>query len=145
MGNVLETRGLVPAIEAFSSQLASTASFQVHLEADQVPRLRKQAGSAILGVIKEAVGNAKAHAQAANLWITVRCQKDALEVSVRDDGQGFDFEAVKAKYKAQGVEPASNMSSRVEAIQGRFDMQSAVGEGTTVHVVAPLAPNLKMD
>jgi signal transduction histidine kinase len=56
---------------------------------------------------------------------------------VGDDGQGFDLEAARAKYEAQGINPASAMRSRLAAIQGKLTMRSAVGEGTTLCIVAP--------
>jgi signal transduction histidine kinase len=142
MGNVLQSEGLVPALEDFSSRVAQTAGFEIHLETDPVPRLSEQAGSTILGVVKEAVANAKAHAEADNVWITVHRQEDMLEVSVRDDGRGFDLEAVKARYREQGLDPAGDMRARVEAIQGELAIHSAAGQGTTIRVTAPLSVNL---
>jgi signal transduction histidine kinase len=142
MENTQTSKGRLPSLEDFVNRLAQTAPFKVHLETDPVPRLSAQARSAILGVIEEAVANAKAHAQADNLWIELRCQEDVLQVSVRDDGQGFDPEAVQAKYEAQDIDPASDMRSRLAAIQGKLTLRSAVDEGTTLCVVAPLAVNV---
>lgn len=147
MGTVLETQGLVPALKDFVRHLTETTSCQIHLEADDLPPLSQAAGSTILGLIKEAAANAKAHAQAANLWITVRRQEDALgasmlEVNVQDDGRGFDLEQVAAKERARGRDPVSDMRSRVDAIQGDLSIESAAGKGTTVRITAPLAFNL---
>jgi two-component system sensor histidine kinase DegS len=124
--------------------LRETESYQIHLETDQLPRLSKKAGSTILGLIKEAAFNARKHAQAANLWIAVRRQQDILEVSVRDDGRGFDFdaEAILAQNRARDQDPGNDIRSRVEVIQGDLSIDSAVGKGTTLHATVPLSNNL---
>jgi signal transduction histidine kinase len=141
---ILETKGLVPALETYSTHLAQTEELRVHLVAGpDTPRLSKQAESAIFAVVQEAVGNAKKHTQAENIWITVRRQAESLDVTVRDDGQGFDVAEKLANYESSGSMGMINMRERAEMIQGRFSLQSTVGHGTTVRLVVPLAPNLR--
>jgi signal transduction histidine kinase len=141
---ILETKGLIPALEAYSSRLTETERFAVHLEVDgEVPPLTKKAGSAIFAVVQEAIGNAKKHTQAKNIWLSVKCQGDALNVTVQDDGKGFDVSKVQANYESRGSLGMINMYERAEMIRGTFSIQSAVGKGTTVRLSAPLAPNLQ--
>lgn len=142
---VLETKGLTPALETYSAHLAQTEALRVHLVADpDTPRLSKQAESAIFAVIQEAVGNARKHTQAENIWITVRRQEETLDVTVRDDGQGFDVCETLGNYESRGSMGMINMREHAEMIQGRFSLQSTVGQGTSVRFVVPLAPNLRM-
>jgi signal transduction histidine kinase len=140
---ILEAKGLIPALEAYAEKLTGTESFAVYLIANgEVPRLNKQAESAIFAVVQEAINNAKKHAHADHIQIAVRCSDDTLDVCVRDDGAGFDVSAVTGNYESRGSLGVLNMYERAEMIGGTFSMDSAVGEGTTVRLVAPLAPNL---
>jgi signal transduction histidine kinase len=139
---ILETKGLIPALEAYSSRLTETERFTVHLQVNgQIPRLDKQAESAIFAVVQEAISNAKKHTQADNMWIAVAQQDDVLSVSVRDDGEGFDPDKVLDNYESRGSLGMINMRERAEMIHGSFALTSAVGQGTTVRLIAPISLN----
>ncbi len=140
---ILETKGLIPALEAYSKRLTETERFTVHLQVEgDVPRLSRQAESAIFAVVQEAIGNAKKHAQADNMWITVRRHDDTLHVTVRDDGVGFDVSAVQGDYESRGSLGMINMRERAEMIGGTLSIHSTIGQGTTVSLVLPISPNL---
>ncbi len=140
---ILETKGLIPALEAYSKRLTETERFTVHLQVEgEVPRLSKQAESAIFAVVQEAIGNAKKHAQADNMWINVRRQDDTLHIAVRDDGVGFDVSAVQGNYESRGSLGMINMRERAEMIGGTLSIHSKIGKGTTVFLVLPISPNL---
>ena len=141
---ILETQGLIPALEAYSSRLTETERFAVHLHVDgEIPRLTKKAGSAIFAVIQEAIGNAKKHTQAKNIHLSVARQDDTLNINVQDDGKGFDVGKMQANYESRGSLGMINMYERAEMIEGTFSIQSTVGKGTTVRLSAPLTPNLE--
>jgi signal transduction histidine kinase len=140
---VLETRGLISALEVYSGRLTETERFTVHLTVDgQVPRLDKQAESAIFAVVQEAISNARKHTQADNMWIAVQRQRHVLEVSVRDDGCGFDVKETMADYESRGSLGVLNMHERADMVGGSLSMRSVVGAGTTVHMTVPIEPNL---
>lgn len=137
MEDILRTQGLVPALATYANKLAGAKHFRIHLEVEGgVPRLHDEAESLVFGFVQEAVSNAKKHAQADNLWIAVRCQEDTLSVRVRDDGLGFDIKAVAP------VVAETDMGRRAQSIQAQLAIQSAVGEGTSIELTAPLTPNL---
>jgi nitrate/nitrite-specific signal transduction histidine kinase len=143
VGTILEKQGLVPALRDYAGRLTKEASCAVHLEVEgDVPRLSGQAESALFDVVREAVSNARRHAQANHVWIALFLRQDSLEVSVRDDGQGFDLEAVRSESKSHGIDPEGAMRGRAEALQGALTVESAVGKGTTMRLVSPLTPNL---
>ena len=141
---ILETKGLIPALEAYAGKLTETERFTVQLEVTgEVPRLSKQAGSAAFAVVQEAIGNAKKHARADNIRIRVRCDENTLGVTVLDDGKGFNVSEMQADYESRGSLGMINMHERAEMIQGTFSIQSTIGQGTTVRLVAPLASNVQ--
>ena len=92
----------------------------------------------IYRVVQEAITNISKYAKARQVWITLAAREGQVEVSVRDDGVGFDAT----------VQPASayglmGMRFRVEAEGGTLVLKSAKGEGTLIRVTLPQsAPNL---
>jgi signal transduction histidine kinase len=141
---ILETQGLIPALEAYSSRLAETERFDVHLDVHgEVPRLRRQAEAAIFAVVQEAVGNAKKHTSAENMWIEVRRLEDRLEVSVRDNGKGFDVDETLPASEERGSLGMIHMRESADLLGGTLTLQSAIGQGTIVCLVVPLDSNLR--
>jgi signal transduction histidine kinase len=97
----------------------------------------------VFAIIQEAVGNARKHARAANIWLIVECGDNALRVTVQDDGRGFEPSEIQANYGLHDTMGMINMRERTAMIEGAFSLESQVGRGTTVRVVAPLSPNLE--
>ena len=50
---------------------------------------------------------------------------------------------VQDNYESRGSLGMINMYERAQMIQGTFSIDSATGQGTTVRIVAPLAPNVQ--
>ena len=69
--------------------------------------------------------------------------EDALHCTVHDDGEGFDVAEMQKDYASRGSLGMINMHERAEMIRGTFTIQSKIGQGTTVRLVAPLSPNVK--
>ena len=80
-------------------------------------------------VVQESVSNIIKHAQAENVFISLRhdVEKNELAISIRDDGIGFD---VLATTSGVGI---LSMQERVEALHGTFKITSNVTEGTSTH------------
>jgi len=138
---ILETQGLVPALESYVERQREMGESSYHLQVDGFSdRLAASAERAIFGIVQEAVGNTRKHAQARHVWIAVVEQDGQLQVGVRDDGLGFDAEAVSAEYDQRGSLGMLNMRERAEAIGGRLSIRSQAGGGTVVMLTVELAP-----
>jgi signal transduction histidine kinase len=141
---LLETKGLIPALQAYSQRATETERLAVHFQTcGELPPLSNQASSAVFAIVQEAVGNARKHAHAANIWLNVECTADDLQVTVRDDGNGFEPSEIQASYGLSDTMGMINMRERAAMIEATFSVESKVGQGTTVRLVAPLLPNLK--
>jgi signal transduction histidine kinase len=138
---ILETQGLQAALGQYVSKLAKTEKISIHLEAtpkvDQV--LDQEAQGVIFYIIEEAIGNARKHAQAENVWIRLYLQDhNRLIVEVEDDGKGFDVEAVQTTYDERGSLGLINMYERAELVDGRLTISSAPDRGTQIKLLVPL-------
>jgi signal transduction histidine kinase len=142
---VLETKGLVPALEVYTERLRDIDKLNITLAVDPAfSRLAPRAEVAIFAVVQEAVNNAKKHAQASRIAIAVESPpaQDSLRIAVRDDGQGFDVKAVSTDYGERGSLGLVNMKERTDAVNGTLTLRSAVGKGTDVILNLPLSENL---
>ncbi|MEU2914205.1 sensor histidine kinase [Streptomyces massasporeus] len=86
-----------------------------------------------LRACQEALANARKHAgSSAPVGVSLRYADDALTVSVRDDGCGFDPGAVRVGYGLAGLR------ARAEEVGGTAEVRSAPGDGTAVTVRLPV-------
>jgi two-component system sensor histidine kinase UhpB len=84
-------------------------------------------------IFKESINNAAKYSNAGRVEITLRQQDHALVMCVKDNGQGFDEQTIKA---GNGLR---NLRERAKEMNGTVTLKSAVGEGTEVVLFLPLA------
>jgi signal transduction histidine kinase len=136
---ILETHGLVPALETYAERLRENEGMTIQLRLEgTLERLEPQAESAIFSIVQEAVNNAKKYAREGQVWLTVQRREDELVVSIKDEGPGFDVTSVEKSYGQRGSLGLINMRERAALIEGNLSIQSAVGQGTTVVLTVPL-------
>jgi PAS domain S-box-containing protein len=88
-----------------------------------------------LRIVKEALFNARKHAQASQVRIEVALRGDGVEVVVADDGVGFDVDSVPTRPGHRGL---ANMRDRAEVSGGWCRVQQEE-HGTTVRFWMPYA------
>jgi signal transduction histidine kinase/DNA-binding NarL/FixJ family response regulator len=126
----LESQSLGEAIEATVATFgARDPRPQVAIEGDTAA-LSGAVRRAGFRIFQEAVANARLHAQARSLEVTLRAGDD-LDLTVADDGRGFAPEEV-ACGSGTGI---SFMRDRAQALGGMLTVDSAPGRGTTVSFV----------
>lgn len=140
---ILESRGLVSALQAYVDQLRGSENFLVHLETDDFQEeLDSKVAGTIFSIVQEAVNNVKKHARARNVWIRLHVSDEAeLVVTVEDDGLGFSVAQVESEYDQRGSFGLLNMKERAELIDGRLEIESSEAipnQGTTVTLHVPL-------
>lgn len=143
---ILETQGLVPALEVYGERLNEIEKFQIKLavEPEPFPRLAAKAEQGVFGVIQEAINNAKKYAEASQIDLIVRANEayDQVTVLIKDNGVGFDVRAVQERYDERGSLGMINSRERAEAVKGTFSIHSEIGQGTEVSLRFPLSENI---
>ena len=89
--------------------------------------------SILLRVIQEFIQNCLKHAQCKNIHIELSKNQNSFSIKIADDGVGFD----KNKIKNKGI-GLKNMEKRISIIDGKFDLQTTIGKGTTLTVEIPI-------
>ncbi len=131
MPGALARFGLKVALEDLLSQ--SPQSPQVQLQWYGPERVPEDMQSNIFRIVQELYANALRHAQAQNVLVQIMKDEKHLHLTVEDDGKGF--EDANKPPKGMGLD---NVQARVAYLDGSFDLQSKVGEGTTIYVQLPL-------
>ncbi len=85
-------------------------------------------------LLQESLANGLRHGGAAKQLIALGISDGRLQVSVRDDGKGFDPQTTQT----EGHMGLEGMRERVELLGGTFYLWSAVGQGTVVRADIPL-------
>ncbi len=140
---ILESQGLVPALEAYVHQLRGSEVFGVHLDATgDLPEISSSIASTIFAIIQEAVNNAKKHASARDVWLRLSTENGWLKVIVEDNGDGFDAETVERDYDRRGSIGLLSMRERAELIDGNLVIESTTEpprSGTSVILNVPVS------
>jgi signal transduction histidine kinase len=132
----LETTGLVEALRKQCEALGFRTGARVEFQLGTLPpneALAPGAQQAIFRAAQEALANAGRHARAANVEVSLDAVGPKLELTVRDDGSGFD-----ANQRASGM-GIRNMRERAAEYGGEFEIDSMPGGGTTVRFSVPVA------
>jgi signal transduction histidine kinase len=102
---------------------------------DEIPRsVHPDTGLCVFRIVQEGLRNLKKHSGAKEAKVALRMERDRLEVTVRDEGYGFDLSRLR-RNEGLGVR---SMEERARALGGDFAIQSRPGNGTTLKAVVPL-------
>ncbi len=92
----------------------------------------------IYRVLQEALNNAAKHSGADTVYVSLRKTRGNLELSIRDNGRGFDPEEVSSEDGSSWGMGLDSMRERTEFSGGSFAIQTGKGRGTTVRALWPL-------
>jgi signal transduction histidine kinase len=128
----LGAKGLAEALESFTDEVGRDADVDYHLDVEEMP-LPAPIALLIFHIAREAVMNSLKHAKASDFWIGVREDGDSIVLELRDNGVGFDTEAPGP----EGHFGMAMMRERAQVGGGTFQVESTIGEGTTITVKFP--------
>jgi signal transduction histidine kinase len=86
-------------------------------------------------IVKEALTNTLKHASATEVHLQAKTSANLLEISIQDDGVGFDPTAPKTDGKQHGLK---NMQQRAKDVAGKLTWQCPPGKGTIVQLAVPI-------
>jgi signal transduction histidine kinase len=133
----LDEIGLVPALRTLAERKGREGTLTVDVLArldDGDARLPAETESVLYRLVQEALNNVVKHAGASRAEAVLRRADGVVEVTVRDDGRGFD------PAPANGGFGLTGMRERVELAGGELRIETAPGRGTTVSATIPLQP-----
>jgi signal transduction histidine kinase len=129
--SMLDDLGLVPALKWQAREISKRTSMDVSVAAELRDDLPDDFKTCIYRVVQEALHNCASHARAKTVRIRVQQQPGRLNLSIQDDGQGFDGQQVKG-LGLLGIQ------ERVAQLGGQCMVHSEPGAGTILAVELPL-------
>ncbi|MEN6413286.1 MAG: sugar diacid recognition domain-containing protein [Veillonellales bacterium] len=135
---LLDDLGLVAAVQKYIENYSRQYDIKVNINFANLSRERfsPEIEITLYRIIQEALTNIAKHAKASYVQVTLCKKQSQLFLTMIDDGVGFEPDTFEAHSKMRlGI---YGMKERVVLLDGRFDLRSHTGEGTTITVEIPL-------
>ncbi|HLS66041.1 MAG TPA: sensor histidine kinase [Pseudogracilibacillus sp.] len=137
----LDDLGLFPTVKKHVQTMSEYHNIDISLNLlGDEKRLEASYEIAIFRLVQEALQNAIKHADATRINVALETLPDQITIIVRDNGKGFDPEALPQNDHSFGL---VGMKERVETLDGELIIDSKVGKGTRVNIVIPYNPDRK--
>jgi two-component system, NarL family, sensor histidine kinase YdfH len=127
---------LVESVQEEIEHFFQTTGIVCHAHLDDLNHTPPQHCEHVLRVIGEGLSNVARHAQAQQVSVEARVMERWLEITVRDDGQGFDPANQDLHTGHYGL---LGLQERAHLVEGTLSLSSSDGEGTTLQFRVPLA------
>ena len=116
--------GLTEALRTVVARAVRETGLDVELVTSAVPPLDREAEVALLRCAQECLSNARRHSGARRVEVTLAERRGVVEVTVRDDGVGFD---TAARAHGFGIE---GLRARLSALGGSLEVDGTPGAAT---------------
>jgi signal transduction histidine kinase/PAS domain-containing protein len=131
--DALSQKGLVTALSHHCDMLRGQYSISINFSAERDLTFTQEVQEVIFNIARESLWNIIRHAGASRVKVLLFRDRSHIELSVEDNGTGFDPTLVTSR--GQGM---SNMAERAKSVDGTFDICSEPGRGTRLRVRIPI-------
>ena len=128
---------VIPALANYTREFGSNNGIKVQFDAPRpFPQLSPVAELQLLRIAQEALTNVRRHALATEVEVKLENIGQAVEMTVKDDGQGFTLSDLEES--PPGYHGLNIIKDRAEGLGGSLTISTAPGEGTAVLVSLPI-------
>ena len=131
---LLESGSLADGVEHLATELRRNGGVAVTVAVDdpgeRLAALPIETVAELLAVVRETLSNVARHARADTASVMLRTGDGRLRLEIADDGRGFDA----GRGAERGHHGLANMRARIEALGGRFEVESMPDAGTRIIV-----------
>jgi signal transduction histidine kinase len=132
---VISEQGLVKALQQHIATLSKREGLRVELRVTGDERQARGYEQTLYRIAQEALNNIVKHAAAPNVRMTLTCDTALVEMTIQDNGRGFDVSALHADDgRHLGL---ISMRERAAEIGATVAIHSEMGGGTQVTVKVP--------
>jgi signal transduction histidine kinase len=132
----IKVLGLYDSVIQEAERISRAGSLRIEVSSNgekQEPDHQKQL--VIFRVIQECFQNIMKHAQAAHVKVDFTYQPESFDISIQDDGKGFEFNAERTATTGLGL---MNLFNRVNLVGGEAKVNTAPGRGTQILLHIPI-------
>ncbi len=132
MPEALVKFGLDTALRDFCSDINQSGALKINYQSIGIEQaeIDQTVSITIYRIVQELINNTLKHAAAKTAIVQVAKSGSQLSVTVEDDGRGFNPVILEG---SKGI-GWTNIQSRVDFLKGIIDVQSGIGNGTSVHI-----------
>ena len=131
--DTISTIGLVKSIELELQLVEKTTGIKTRMQTNgHSTKLLPQQELILFRIVQEGLHNSIKHASPTLLSVDANVENDLFQLTVADDGKGFDNTVKHAE--GSGLR---NMQSRSKLIGAEWNLKSALGKGTQIHITIP--------
>jgi signal transduction histidine kinase len=135
---VLEGSGLAAASRRLVDEFAGQSNVRCAIAiSGDLTCLPPRTEASAFRILQESIHNIASHAAAQNVDVQLGVDNGHVRMEISDDGNGFDPDTVSTGNGHLGLR---SMRQRAEMLEGRFEIESSPGHGTTIRVLLPAAP-----
>jgi len=137
MPKAIEDFGVVLSLKSLFNQIekATELSINFYENIGEKLRLDMQVELNIYRITQEAINNVIKHANASEIFVQLMVHPNEIIYTFEDNGVGFDKIITNSGKKGIGIK---SMYNRAKAMSGECDVESSIGEGTTITIVIPI-------
>jgi PAS domain S-box-containing protein len=134
---ILEERGLVPALEETLTRFGREEDVLTQFKSRSLVEVPADLETLAYRLVQESLTNAKKHARATEVILSLDAVAGQLRVEISDDGVGFD-PGMARDYLRAGKVGLASMRERIELANGTFMVRSSPKNGTAIVATLPL-------
>jgi len=133
---ILDKIGLTGSIQMLVERSNVLGRLQCSLSANDslTDALPQETQQHLLRIAQEAISNAVRHANPTTVSVSLRCNRNHLELQIRDNGRGISA----AELLHQNGFGLTSIQNRAKSIGASLDIRTGVGAGTAIVVRLPI-------
>jgi len=137
--SALDDLGLLPALRWYLKEYQKKCAIEVNFRSSGLKeRLPAEMETALYRIVQECLTNTARHSSAKKVSVMLRETEDAIKATIKDDGCGFDYDALLKNPGQERGLGLAGMHERAVLLGGTLDISSEPGKGTTINVNIPL-------
>ncbi|RKP47266.1 histidine kinase [Cohnella endophytica] len=135
----LDDLGLVPTLRKFVQDFEEKTRIRAVFDTSgKEKRLPSAMEAAMFRLVQEGYNNALKHAQPTYVSLDLAFYEDTIQMVIEDNGVGFQQEVVESRTRSHSHFGLIGMKERVDLLQGKIEIQSALGNGTKIKINVPI-------
>ncbi len=139
---LLDDLGLPAALRWYTDGYALRTGIATELRLENLKdsdRFPRELETVCFRVVQEALTNVVRHANARQVLITLKLNCNYLNLTIKDDGRGFDVVALQKRSAGQVTLGVRGMEERAQALDGSLTIESSPLNGTEVQLALPFS------
>ncbi|MEM7114676.1 MAG: response regulator [Chloroflexota bacterium] len=138
---MLDHLGLEPTLYWYVKQYRKRVGIAVDFQTvGIIPRFDTAIETNLYRIVQEALTNVAKHAQATAVRVSLEQRLNQIRLTIKDDGQGFDWAAVANRVSATTGAGLVGIQERTLLLNGQVDIDTAPDKGCCIAVTIPFTP-----